>query len=54
MDAINDIIEKVCAYLKKIFDAGGRGCGGPKRAQNSTFSKKRQFLEKSKNIPFTQ
>ena len=54
MDATNDIIEKVGAHMKKLFDAGGRGCGGPKRAQNSTFSKKRNFLEKPKNIHLTQ
>ena len=38
MDAINDIIEKVCAHMKKILDAWVRGGGGPKRAQNGTFS----------------
>ena len=45
MDAVNDIIEKVCAHMKKILDAG---VWGSEKAQNSTFSKNANFPKNRK------
>ena len=49
MDAINDIIEKVCTHMKKILDAWVKGVGVQKGPKTALFQTLRSISAKMSN-----